>query len=238
MGVFARLSDLLKANINDLIDKAEDPEKMVKQIILDMNKELNKAIQNLGKAKASEKIAEKKYLDAEATSKNWESKAKMALQKGDQDLAKKALAKKVKADEELASYKQMYESISAQTNTIGEQVEILKTKLEEAKSRQAMLIARSQMAQTKRQLAAAQSNFDSSSAFAKLDRMEEKVMQQEAEADAYTEITGGNDQDELSEQFAQMENDAQVDAELQRLMSEMGINEAPAQETEAPQDAE
>ena len=162
----------------------------------------------------------------------------MALQKGDQDLAKKALAKKVKADEELASYKQMYESISAQTNTIGEQVEILKTKLEEAKSRQAMLIARSQMAQTKRQLAAAQSNFDSSSAFAKLDRMEEKVMQQEAEADAYTEITGGNDQDELSEQFAQMENDAQVDAELQRLMSEMGINEAPAQETEAPQDAE
>ena len=60
MGVFARLSDLLKANINDLIDKAEDPEKMVKQIILDMNKELNKAIQNLGKAKASEKIAEKK----------------------------------------------------------------------------------------------------------------------------------------------------------------------------------
>ena len=238
MGVFARLSDLLKANINDLIDKAEDPEKMVKQIILDMNKELNKAIQNLGKAKASEKIAEKKYLDAEATSKNWESKAKMALQKGDQDLAKKALAKKVKADEELASYKQMYESISGQTNTISEQVEILKTKLEEAKSRQAMLIARSQMAQTKRQLAAAQSNFDSSSAFAKLDRMEEKVMQQEAEADAYTEITGGNDQDELSEQFAQMENDAQVDAELQRLMSEMGINEAPAQETEAPQDAE
>ena len=238
MGVFARLSDLLKANINDLIDKAEDPEKMVKQIILDMNKELNKAIQNLGKAKASEKIAEKKYLDAEATSKNWESKAKMALQKGDQDLAKKALAKKVKADEELASYKHMYESISAQTNTIGEQVEILKTKLEEAKSRQAMLIARSQMAQTKRQLAAAQSNFDSSSVFAKLDRMEEKVMQQEAEADAYTEITGGNDQDELSEQFAQMENDAQVDAELQRLMSEMGINEAPAQETEAPQDAE
>ena len=101
---------------------------MVKQIILDMNKELNKAIQNLGKAKASEKIAEKKYLDAEATSKNWESKAKMALQKGDQDLAKKALAKKVKADEQLASYKQMYESISDQTEAIGNQVEVLKAK--------------------------------------------------------------------------------------------------------------
>ncbi|MBO6116715.1 MAG: PspA/IM30 family protein [Ruminococcus sp.] len=238
MGVFARLSDLLKANINDLIDKAEDPEKMVKQIIIDMNKELNKAVQNLGKAKASEKIAEKKYLDCEKVSKDWETKAKMALQKGDQDLAKKALAKKVKADEELASYKQMYESISAQTRTIGEQVEVLKNKLDEAKSRQAMLIARSQMAQTKKQLAAAQSDFDTQSAFSKLDRMEEKVMQQEAEADAFTEIGGGNDQDGLQEQFAQLQNDAQVDAELQRLMSEMGMSEAPAQETEAPQDAE
>jgi phage shock protein A len=63
-------------------------------------------------------------------------------------------------------------------------------------------------------------------------------MQQEAEADAFTEIGGGNDQDGLQEQFAQLQNDAQVDAELQRLMSEMGMSEAPAQETEAPQDAE
>ncbi|WP_455530514.1 PspA/IM30 family protein, partial [Ruminococcus sp.] len=144
MGVFQRLSDLLKANVNDLIDRAEDPEKMVKQIIIDMQTELAKATQNYGKAKASERLAEKKFLDAQKVSADWESKAKAALAKGDQDLAKQALARKVKADEDLENYKEMFESISAQTDAIGDQVEVLKSKLEEAKSRQAMLIARSQ----------------------------------------------------------------------------------------------
>ena len=92
MGVFARLSDLLKSNINDLIDKAEDPEKMVKQIIADMQKELTKATQNYGKAKASERLAETKYKDAVSVSSDWENKAKAALAKGDQDLAKQALS--------------------------------------------------------------------------------------------------------------------------------------------------
>jgi len=120
MGVFARLSDLLKSNINDLIDKAEDPEKMVKQIIADMQKELTKATQNYGKAKASERLAETKYKDAVSVSSDWENKAKAALARGDQDLAKQALSRKVKADEEVATYQQMYESISTQTVTIGQ----------------------------------------------------------------------------------------------------------------------
>jgi len=98
MSIFTRLSDLLKANINDLIDRAEDPEKMVKQIIVDMQKELNKSTQALGKAVASEKMVEKQYNNAVATSANWEAKAKAALASGDQELAKKALSYKVKAD--------------------------------------------------------------------------------------------------------------------------------------------
>ena len=126
MGVFQRLSDLLKSNVNDLIDRAEDPEKMVKQIIIDMQTELTKATQNYGKAKASERLAEKKYLEAQKISSDWEAKAKMALSKGDQELAKQALARKVKADEDLNNYKEMYESISAQTDAIGDQVEVLR----------------------------------------------------------------------------------------------------------------
>ena len=159
MGVFRRLSDLLKSNVNDLIDRAEDPEKMVKQVIIDMQTELTKATQNYGKAKASERLAEKKYREAEKISADWESKAKAALSKGDQELAKQALARKVKADEDVANYKEMYESISDQTEAIGNQVEVLKAKLEEAKSRQAMLIARSQMADTKKNAAADKGSF-------------------------------------------------------------------------------
>ena len=81
MGVFSRLSDILKSNINDLLDKAEDPEKMVKQIIIDMQKELTTATQNLGKAKASERLAQKKMDDAVKIAAGWEAKAKAAALK-------------------------------------------------------------------------------------------------------------------------------------------------------------
>lgn len=220
MGVFSRLSDILKSNINDLLDKAEDPEKMVKQIIIDMQKELTVATQNLGKAKASERLAQKKMEDAVKVSQGWEAKAKAALTQGNQDMAKQALAKKVKADEEVAAYTEMYESISTQTEAIEDQVEVLKSKLDEAKSRQAMLIARSQMADTKKALAKSQGGFDGASALEKFDRMEEKIQRKEAEADAFAEIGGGGDAD-LVESFDQIEKDAKVDAELARLMAEM-----------------
>lgn len=220
MGIFQRLSDLLKSNINDLIDKAEDPEKMVKQIILDMQKELNKSTQALGKAVASERMAEKQYQNSQQISVDWESKAKAALAAGNTELAKKALAKKVKADEDTASYKEMYETISKQTADIKEQVETLKSKLDEAKSRQAMLIARSQMADTQKNLAKSVGGFDASSSTEKFNRMEEKIIRKEAEADAFADISdslNGVDKDN----FDELQTNAKVDDELRRLMAEM-----------------
>ena len=93
MGIFQRIGDVLKSNINDLIDKAEDPEKMVKQIIIDMQQELNKSTQALGKAASSERIAKKQYEDAARSASEWENRAKTALAAGDEELAKKALEK-------------------------------------------------------------------------------------------------------------------------------------------------
>lgn len=229
MGIFQRLSDLLKANINDLIDRAEDPEKLVKQIIIDMQKELNTSTQALGKAVASERMVEKQYKTAVETSQGWEAKAKAALASGDAELAKKALANKVKADDDVTKYKEMYETIAAQTDAIENQVDVLKAKLQEAKSRQAMLIARSQMADTQKNLAKTIGGLDSSSSFDKLNRMEEKIIQKEAEAEAFASITGPS---EDVDTFEQLEKNAKVDAELQRLMAEMSGG-APAAEPEA-----
>lgn len=221
MGIFKRIGDVLKSNINDLIDKAEDPEKMVKQIIIDMQQELNKSTQALGKAVSSERIAKKQYDDAVRTSAEWENRAKTALAAGDEELAKKALANKVKADKDTAAYKEMYDTISQQTEIIRTQVEVLKAKLEEAKSRQAMLIARSQMADTQKNLAKATGGFDSSSASEKFDRMEEKIMRKEAEAQAFTEIAGQDN--DLKDDFEKLEKDSQVNSELERLKAEMGM---------------
>ena len=224
MGIFNRISDIIKSNVNDLIDRAEDPEKMVKQIIIDMQKELKKSTEALGKAKTSERLAKRQYEDAMKVSAEWESKAKSALQAGDTELAKKALAKKVKADEDVANYKEMYDTISTQTEAIENQVEAVKAKLDEAKSRQAMLIARSQMADTKKNLAQSLGGMDSSSSSEKFDRMEDKIIRKEAEADAFADIAGTDSGNDDSYEFEKLQTDSKVDAELQRLMAEMGKN--------------
>jgi phage shock protein A len=221
MGIFKRIGDIFKSNINDLIDKAEDPEKMVKQIIIDMQEELNKSTQALGKAVSSEKIAKKQYDDSARKSAEWENRAKAALAAGDEALAKKALENKVKADRDTESYKEMYETISQQTDTIRTQVEVLKAKLEEAKSREAMLIARSRMADTQKNIAKSVGGFDSSSSSEKFDRMEEKIMRKEAEAQAFTEIAGQDAS--LADDFEVLENNSKIDSELERLKAEMGM---------------
>lgn len=235
MSVFSRLSDLLKANINDLIDRAEDPEKMVRQIILDMQNEIQQATQALGKAMASERMAKKQYDGAIKSSKSWEDKAKTAIEQGEVDLAKRALANKVKFDNDASEFEEMYDTISTQTETIRNQVEVLKSKLEEAKSRQAMLIARSQMADTQKTLAKSIGGMNSSSAVDKLNRMEEKISRKEAEAEAFADISGTLKPDE--DPFVKLEEDTKVNSELQRLMVEMGMsddadNAEPAEETE------
>lgn len=222
MSIFTRLGDLLRANINDLIDKAEDPEKMVKQIIQDMDRELVKSTQMLGKAMASERQLEKQMNDAKAKSADWENKAKLALQAGDQELAKKAVEEKLKVDEKVTQFTQMYESVHAQTEQIKAQVEELKSKLEEAKSRQAMLIARSQMADTQKDLAQSLGGMNTSeNAFAKMDKMEERIARKEAEAQAFSEISKTGNAAE-KDPFAVLESNSKVDAEMARLMAEIG----------------
>ena len=222
MGIFSRISDILRANINDMLDKAEDPEKLVKQIIADMQKELTKSTQALGKAVASERMVEKQYRNACAVSASWESRAKAALKAGDAELAKKALASKVRADEDVNNYREMYETISNQTEAIRSQVEVLKSKMQEAKSREAMLIARSQMADTTKELAKSLGGIDTKSSFDKLSRMEEKIERKEAEAAAFTEIFGAQKPEEAAT-FEELERNAKVDSELERLMAEMGM---------------
>ena len=219
MSIFTRLGDLLKSNINDLIDKAEDPEKMEKQIIIDMDKELVKSTQALGKAMASERQIEKQLNDAKAKSADWESKAKAALAAGDQELARKAVAEKVKADENVAKFQQMYDTVAAQTAAIKTQVEELKSKLEDAKSRQAMLIARSQMADTQKDLAESLGGIGSSNAFAKMDKMEEKISRKEAEAQAFSDISGVSTASS-TDPFEDLEKNQKIEAELARLMGQ------------------
>jgi len=222
MAIFERISDLVRANINDLIDKAENPEKMVKQIIIDMEDQLRKATQSLGTAMGSLNQVKKQLASAQEQSNTWQSKAKSCLEQGNEELAKQALENKVKQDKMVAQYQEMTTSMETQVNQIKEQVDLLKQKLEEARSKQAMLVARSQMADAKTKMAKTLGNMDSKSAFAKMDKMEEKIAQKESQADAFSEVSGV--EENQNDPFAQMEKESSINAELEKLKAELNNN--------------
>lgn len=222
MAIIERISDLVRANINDLIDKAENPEKMVKQIIIDMEDQLRKATQGLGTAMGSFNQVKKQLENAQEQSNVWQSKAKTCLEQGNEELAKKALENKVSQDKMVAQYQEMTTSMEAQVNEIKLQIDMLKQKLEEARSKQAMLVARSQMADAKSQMAKTLGNMDSKSAFAKMDKMEKKIASKEAEANAFSEMSGV--QESENDPFVQMDKENSVNEELQKLKQEMNNN--------------
>lgn len=222
MAIFERISDLVRANINDLIDKAENPEKMVKQIIIDMEAQLRKATQGLGTAMGSLNQVKKQLDNAQEQSNNWQAKAKACLEQGNEELAKQALENKVKQDKMVVQYQEMSTSMETQVNEIKSQIDILKQKLEEARSKQAMLVARSQMADAKSQMAKTLGNMDSKSAFAKMDKMEQKIEQKESEADAFSQISGV--EESQNDPFAKMDQENSINAELEKLKQEMNNN--------------
>ena len=219
LAIFSRLADLLKANINDLLDKAEDPEKMVKQIIIDMEEQLQNAVQGLGSVMASERQMLKQLEAEKVQSKIWEDRAKIALKSSNEELAKQAVDNKIKVDERVKQYEKMHSDVSSQLNILREQVDILKNKLNEARTRQSILIARDTVADARKEVSSAVGNLDSSGAFAKLDKMERKIDEKEAQADAEYEVSGLSAQQ--NDPFVDIEKQKAVDDEMARLKEEL-----------------
>lgn len=221
MAIFARIADVLKANINDLIDKAEDPEKMVKQLIIEMEDQVDGATQALGQAMGSQRLAAKELADAKAVSADWNDKAKLALKAGNEELARKALDSKVGVDSQIVQLQASYDSITTQVDKLKDQVQTLRMKLDEARARQNVLIARSRMADAAANVATAMNAASTESAFAKLDKMERKITEKESVAEAYTEMNQADSG--TADEFAQLQHAAEVDSELARLKGELGI---------------
>ena len=224
MAFFERIADILKANINDMIDKAEDPVKMVKQLILEMEEQVDEATRALGQAMGSQKVAAKELADAKAKVADWNDKAKLALKNGDEALARKALDIKVGLEGQVNQLQDSYDGITAQVDKLKDQVQTLKMKLDEARARQNVLIARAKMAEAATNVATSISSATTESAFAKLDKLEQKIVQQEATAEAFTELHGGTvEQASVADEFEQLKHKDAVDSELERLKGELGL---------------
>ena len=219
MGVFKKFVDIMKANINDLIDKAEDPEKMVKLMIIEMEEAATKATSAVAQTMANEKNLLRKEEKAKKQAEEWKNKATQALKSGREDLAKQALEKKVSYDSQAKSFEQMRLQAEQSSSKLKDNLSKIKAKLEEARMRQSTLIARSQTAKAQKQFAKQMGNMDNS-AFAKFDKMEEKIMKMESEAEALGELTGATT---TEDEFEKLEKDGKMDDELAKLKKELNM---------------
>lgn len=219
MGIFARITDIFKANINDILDKAEDPEKMIKQMVIEMEESVNKTTLAVAQAIANEVSLQKKLEKARKDSAEWEAKAMQALTASRDDLAKAALERKALAERNQTDLIPLYEQAKSTTANLRTQLDKLKAKLDEARMRQSTLIARSQAAKAQKQIAQAMSGVGSD-AFSKFDKFEQKIEKLEAEAVAFEQLAGENTS--LDEQFKQLESSS-VDQDLLALKAKMGL---------------
>lgn len=215
MSIFGKMTDIFKANVNDMLDRMEDPEKMVKQMIVEMEEGLTKATSSLAKAMANEQSLRKQHAAASEQARQWEEKAGMAMKAGNADLARQALEKKLSFDGQAKQYETMTAQASATTAQLRSQLDALKMKLDEARMKQSTLVARSQAAKAQKEFSTAMG----SGAFAKFEKMERKIEGMEAEAQAFSEMGGTLPQDDP---FAKLEKDQQLEAEMAKLMEKMG----------------
>lgn len=240
MGFFGRLATLIKSNLNDLISKSEDPEKMLVQVILDMNAQLVEAKKQVAVAIADEKRLKKQLDNEKSVGDEWERKAMMAIRAGDEELAKEALLRKKEHDALGAQYDDQWNKQKQATDQLKLALRALNNKIEEAKRKKNVLIARKRRAEAMKSIQETMSGLSDTSAFDTFDRMAQKIDQMEAEAEAAGELSEEFSGDVLRHKFAQLEATAGADADLLELKRKMGLvaEEAPAVSARVDAEAE
>ena len=229
MGLFSRLGTLIRSNINELINKAEDPEKMLNQVLVDMKQQLIEAKKQVAVAIADEKRIKKQWEQEAAKASEWEKKAMLAIRAGDDTLARAALARKADHDEVAGQLKDQWEAQKTSVENLKGALRGLDNKIEEAKRKRNLLVSRQKRAEAQRTINETLSSINSTSAFDTFDRMSDRVTQLEAEAEATSEI-GALAESSLESQFKALEASS-VDDQLESLKRKMALT---AGKTEDP----
>jgi len=222
MGILDRISTILRSNINATLDKAEDPEKMLDQIIRDMASAIEEAKGQVAGVIAQEKQLEMEKNGAEKSAREWSDRAEKAVKAGRDDLAREALRRKKDFEGISTTYQQQYDGQHEMTSKLRGQLELLMRKYDDAVRNRDVMIARHRSAQAAQQVSrqlAAMSGMDHSS---ELSRMDQRLKQEEAKAMAMVELNSGGTAS-IEDQFAQLESGDTMDDELKQLKSKMGM---------------
>jgi phage shock protein A len=223
MGIFSRLKTLISSNVNDLINKAEKPEKMLNQLLIDMNEQLIESKKAVALAIADEKKLERELQNQEALAQEWERKAMLAVQAGKDDLAKEALLRRQEYENNAAEYRKQWEAQKASVEKLKEALRELQNKIEEAQRKKNLLIARAKRAEAQQKIQSTISSVSGNrTAFDAFDRMAKKVDQMEAEAEAAQELEEVSSNASLEKRFAELEkSDSSADLMLLELKEKM-----------------
>jgi phage shock protein A len=230
MSIFSKFSTVIKSNINDLISRAENPEKMLNQIILDMRDQLAKAKREVAVAIADERKL-RASLDTEVKQmRQWEHRAMLAVQKGKDDLAKPALMRQQEHAERAATLDTTWKGQAAEMEKLKGSLRQLNDKIEEAKRKRNLLVAKQRRAQAQRRIHETMSGLSNTSAFDAFNRMSEKIEEQERESLAHQEVAEALGPGTLEQDFKALESGSEggdVEDRLLALKQEMGLIAAP-----------
>jgi len=218
MGIFSRIWQVIRANINSLISQAEDPEKILEQTVQDMHSDLLQLRQAVASAIATQKRTEREYLQAERHEQEWYRRAQLALQKGDERLAREALVRRKTYLETAAMIKAQMEQQHHVVDRLKLNMRQLEGKLSEAKAKKDLYIARARSAKAAEQLQQVLGNLNTKGAWNAFEKMEEKVMQLEARSEAFSELAEQND---LEKQFNALEAGDDIDTELAAMKAQL-----------------
>ncbi len=205
MGLFSRFKRAVKSNINDMISKAENPEKMLNQLIVEMNEQLIESKKTVAAAIADEKKLERQIVMNKEQADEWERKAMLAVKSGKDDLAKEALLRKQEYEGTIRQYQVQWEAQHTAVEQLKGTLRQLQQKIEEAQRKKNLLIARAKRAEAQKRMQNTMSGMVDTSAFEVFDRMAEKVERIEAEVDAMREIESSAGGDSLERQFQALE---------------------------------
>jgi len=206
MGIFQRLKTLVSSNVNDMINKAENPEKMLNQLVVEMNEQLIESKKAVAMAIADEKKLERETASQQTQAQEWERKAMLAVRAGQDDLAKEALVRKQEYDTGYAQFNQQWIAQKQSVEKLKESLRDLQTKIEEAQRKKNLLVARAKRAEAQQKIQQTISSVSgNTSAFDAFDRMAQKVDQLEAQADAAKELDDFSKGTNLEKRFAELE---------------------------------
>lgn len=218
MGILDRMSRLIRANINDLLDRAEDPEKMLNELLREMDANIREARTQVANMIAQEKELEADQREASRDAREWERRAEMAVTAGKDDLAREALRRRRDAESIAGVYAGQLASQQEMVERLKGQLRMLEAKYNEAESKRSVLIARHRATQAQKQITETLTSLPGLDSHSELERMERKIRQDESRAAAMVELQS----EDVSYQFHELDRDMDLEADLLAIKARVG----------------